>query len=168
MNKMFKLGIGCAVAVALVASGVFAGSYHARQEKMREESSLKSKQKEASISKKEASLKKREAESLASKKAESEKQESLRQYEIQQSAPAPQEQVAPSAPVNKPKDKATKTSTEITVEFGPIKESVSELDKETKAYHDAGVINPQGDTKYSPDIESKTQSNLKKANDMAE
>lgn len=46
--------------------------------------------------------------------------------------------------------------------IGGPNETPREVDDQTRAYVEAGVLNPQGGMKYSPEIESKAQSNLKR------
>ena len=53
------------------------------------------------------------------------------------------------------------SGTAVAVIGGP-NETPREVDDQTRAYVEAGVLNPQGGMKYSPEIESKAQSNLKR------
>ncbi|MCB6839701.1 hypothetical protein LIX87_01545 [Weissella viridescens] len=172
MKNYILVGVGVLTAITIGIASFLLVQQHALNQKMEEATRASSRQVAASARKKEADLKRKES---VLKRKESEQAESAQSNQVnveptnavatsvvepEVSATTDAQPTSRSA-TSKERRQSSGSGTTVAVIGGP-NETPREVDDQTRAYVEAGVLNPQGGMKYSPEIESKAQSNLKR------
>ncbi|SUP59515.1 Uncharacterised protein [Weissella viridescens] len=166
------VGVGVLTAITIGIAIFLLAHQHALNQKMEEATRASSRQVAASARKKEADLKRKES---VLKRKESEQAESAQSNQVNvepanavatsvvepEVSATTDAQPASLSATSKERRQSGGSGTAVAVIGGP-NETPREVDDQTRAYVEAGVLNPQGGMKYSPEIESKAQSNLKR------
>ncbi|WP_072152585.1 hypothetical protein [Weissella viridescens] len=179
MKNYILVGVGVSTAITIGIAIFLLAHQHALNQKMEEATRASSRQVAASARKKEADLKRKESvlkrkESVLKRK-ESEQAESAQSNQVNvepanavatsvvepEVSATTDAQPASLSATSKERRQSGGSGTAVAVIGGP-NETPREVDDQTRAYVEAGVLNPQGGMKYSPEIESKAQSNLKR------
>ncbi|GEA94737.1 hypothetical protein WVI01_06600 [Weissella viridescens] len=172
MKNYILVGVGVLTAITIGIAIFLLAHQHALNQKMEEATRASSRQVAASARKKEADLKRKES---VLKRKESEQAESAQSNQVNvepanavatsvvepEVSATTDAQPASLSATSKERRQSGGSGTAVAVIGGP-NETPREVDDQTRAYVEAGVLNPQGGMKYSPEIESKAQSNLKR------
>lgn len=172
MKNYILVGVGVLTAITIGIASFLLVQQHALNQKMEEATRASSRQVAASARKKEADLKRKES---VLKRKESEQAESAQSNQVNveptnavatsviepEVSATTDAQPASRSATSKERRQSGGSGTAVAVIGGP-NETPREVDDQTRAYVEVGVLNPQGGMKYSPEIESKAQSNLKR------